>query len=72
MKKLLVIVVLSLLWCNISNADVVTYKCTGNEIPKINWQMDRDAKIVKANWIWSGQEGSETYKILSIDKLVLP
>ena len=67
MKKLLGIVVLSLLWCNISNADVVTYKCTGNEIPKINWQMDRDAKIVKANWIWSGQEGSETYKILSID-----
>ena len=70
MKKLLGIVVLGLLWCNVGVAQVIKYECTSPTFPKlsyINYQIDLGNKSAEAQWVYDGKFYQDTYTILSVD-----
>jgi hypothetical protein len=70
MKKLLAILVLGLLWCNVGFAQVIKYECTSSKFPTldyINYQIDIDNKSATTEWMLDGEFYSDTYTILSVD-----
>ena len=53
MKKLLGIVVLGLLWCDVGFAEVLTWECGKSENLKwINWQLDLKKKELKSQTVY--------------------
>jgi hypothetical protein len=68
MKKLLGIVVISLLWCNVGFAEVLEWKCTHPSIKYVNFKMDTVQKKLYANIENNhGAKLNEHYDILSMD-----
>ena len=69
MKKLLWIVVLGLLWCNIGFAEVLDIRCKDDPI-KLRYLIDTSKKTVKAYWTEENkQEQFELYDLLEIDSV---
>ena len=69
MKKLLWIVVLGLLWCNIGFAEVLDIRCKDDPL-KLRWLIDTSKKTVKAYWTEENkQEQFELYDLLEIDSV---
>jgi|TARA_B100001093_G_scaffold412549_1_gene402236 hypothetical protein len=69
MKKLLGIVVLSLLWSNIGFTEIIDIRCKDDPI-KLRYSIDTSKKTVKAYWTeQSKQEQFELYDLLEIDNV---
>ena len=67
MKKLLGIVVLGLLWCNTSFAEVINFSCKLNEW-NYSWRLDLDNEIIEGSQLVDGKLEYHDYVTKSIDK----
>ena len=69
MKKILGIVVLGLLYCNVGTAEILDIRCK-DDPSKLRYSIDTSKKIVKAFWTEKNKkEQSEVYDLLEIDSV---
>jgi len=68
MKKLLGIVVLGLLWCNVGFAEVLSWSCGKSEnLNWINWQLDLEKKELRSQYAGKdNKEWDQLARIISI------
>ena len=70
MKKLLGIVVLGLLWCNVGFAEILKFECKqpkNKNLVYINYEIDFDNNTARSEWNFKGKVETDTYTIKSMD-----